>query len=233
MNKRYIDIYNKIFGTSNKVSLLHVDYSASHALSQTIAKELTTLRGKTLDVGCADAPYKDLLHPDVEYVGLDISPGSSVDILIAPGLVWPVEAAVFDNVLVLQVLEHVEDLNFVLSEIYRVLKPGGSLLVSIPFLYNEHGSPDDFRRLTLVGLRSVLSQYSINREYKVGGVGSTIALLLNNFCIKALLSSKWLLPLVPFFFIATVVNNVVGFLMDKIDNTHLFYNNVIIVCQKK
>jgi SAM-dependent methyltransferase len=54
----------------------------------------------------------------------------------------------FNFVLSFHLFEHVYDYRMAVSEIYRVLKPGGVLLVSVPFMHKYHGDPDDFWRLT-------------------------------------------------------------------------------------
>lgn len=62
----------------------------------------------------------------------------------------------FDGVVCLNVLEHVFDSCNVVSETYRVLKPGGSLVLSTPFIFNVHGSPNDYFRFTDSALKKML-----------------------------------------------------------------------------
>lgn len=54
----------------------------------------------------------------------------------------------FDLVVCGEVLEHIADPRPVLSEIRRVLKPGGMVLMTVPFLYPIHADPYDFGRYT-------------------------------------------------------------------------------------
>jgi len=54
----------------------------------------------------------------------------------------------FDVVICSELLEHVPNPPEVLSEVYRVLRPGGLLLICVPFLYQIHGDPYDFGRYT-------------------------------------------------------------------------------------
>ncbi len=57
------------------------------------------------------------------------------------GIHIPYEDNVFDGVLCTQVLEHVVDIDLLLAECNRVIRLGGSLVVSVPFLYSEHEQP--------------------------------------------------------------------------------------------
>lgn len=54
----------------------------------------------------------------------------------------------FDAVVCSEVLEHVYDCKAVLQEIYRVLKPRGVCLISVPFLFHIHADPCDYGRYT-------------------------------------------------------------------------------------
>ncbi|HKY38353.1 MAG TPA: class I SAM-dependent methyltransferase [Polyangiaceae bacterium] len=80
-----------------------------------------------------------------------------------------------DRLLSIAVLEHVSEPERHIAEFRRVLKPGGSLLVYIPFLQPFHASPHDYRRYTDAGMRQLFSDF--NQEVvKVGG-GPTSALI--------------------------------------------------------
>jgi len=58
----------------------------------------------------------------------------------------PFKDNVFDTVICTQVIEHVPRPWLVVHEIYRVLKEGGHLLLSTPFLYPYHLEPRDYFR---------------------------------------------------------------------------------------
>ena len=58
----------------------------------------------------------------------------------------PLEAESIDKVLCCEVLEHLEEPQKAIKEIYRVLKQGGELILSVPFLFPIHADPHDFQR---------------------------------------------------------------------------------------
>ncbi len=60
----------------------------------------------------------------------------------------PFREAVFDVVICSELLEHVPCPPAVLSEIFRVLRKGGTLLMCVPFLTRIHGDPYDYGRYT-------------------------------------------------------------------------------------
>ncbi|HET7612911.1 MAG TPA: class I SAM-dependent methyltransferase, partial [Gemmatimonadaceae bacterium] len=146
-------------------------------MTRTFRRLLPSLSGRVLDVGCGEKPYRRLFDQPAEYVGLDIAAGPQVDIVVQPGERWPLPDAHFDVLISNQVLEHVADLDFTLAEMKRVVKPGGTVVVSIPFIYNEHGSPYDFQRFTVYRARQLFEKFEELDLEKQGGIGSTIAIL--------------------------------------------------------
>jgi SAM-dependent methyltransferase len=76
----------------------------------------------------------------------------------------PVDSQRYDAVLCSQVLEHIPDPPLVLSELYRVLKPGGALWITAPLFYEEHEQPYDFYRYTQFGLQHLLDNAGFSVE---------------------------------------------------------------------
>ena len=133
-------------------------------------------RGVALDVGCGERPYDEFFVHRVErYIGLEYPPAadnlvSVWDILdqlqgvidvFADGQRLPVVDACVDTVLALEVLEHVPDHNACMREIARVLKPGGVLLFTVPFVAPLHQLPFDFRRFTPPGIENMLDRHGV------------------------------------------------------------------------
>ena len=136
--------------------------------------------GRVLDYGAGNSPYRQYISCD-RYVTADVSQNLAGDIehLLVPGECLAVDAASFDAALLLDVLEHVPDPDFVLGEIRRLLAPNGRLFISAPFIYREHETPYDFARYTVFGMRELIGrqQGEIVRLIKAGNVFYTLLAL--------------------------------------------------------
>lgn len=106
------------------------------------------LNGDVLDFGGGEKSlYRGRLLCN-SYTSVNIDPSIFPTWIVSVGGEIPCDKDIFDTVLSLNTLEHMYDPIFGLRECYRVLKPGGDLLLSAPFLYPVHGHPDDFFRPT-------------------------------------------------------------------------------------
>jgi SAM-dependent methyltransferase len=114
------------------------------------------LSGRMLDIGCGTKPYQQLLAPFVtEHVGVDhaetLHQKSNVD-LFGSAYEIPVGSESFDSAVCTAVLEHLEEPEKAVRECFRVLKPGGVALYSVPFIWHLHEEPRDFYRFSKYGL---------------------------------------------------------------------------------
>jgi SAM-dependent methyltransferase len=108
---------------------------------------------RLLDFGCGNKPYRELFACKFrQHVGADIEGNAEAEVVIAEGGRLPVADAEFDGVLSSQVLEHVGDAQLYLGEAFRVLKSGGSLVLSTHGVWPYHPDPTDFWRWTKEGL---------------------------------------------------------------------------------
>jgi len=107
-----------------------------------------------LDYGCGDRPYESLFATKYKnYVAADIAGNSKANIVIKASGQIPADDETFDCVLSSQVLEHVVDPQTYLGEAYRVLKQGGTLIVSTHGIWPYHPDPTDFWRWTIDGIQ--------------------------------------------------------------------------------
>jgi SAM-dependent methyltransferase len=110
-----------------------------------------------LDCGAGASPYRSLF-PSAQYRRADVADIGGLDYLINGDGTVPAESRTFDLVLSTQVLAHVPDANLYLSECFRLLKPGGKLLLSTHGSYEDNDCPHDFRRWTAEGLMQDLQK---------------------------------------------------------------------------
>lgn len=90
----------------------------------------------------------------------------------------PFRDAAFDGAICAEVLEHVPDADALLQEIRRVLRPGGRLICTVPFVFHFHSDPADFRRFSPPGLARALVRAGFEVEFKAGIGGKVVAGLL-------------------------------------------------------
>ncbi len=118
-----------------------------------------TLSGKVLDIGGSKkSGYTGYIQGEHEIVTANIDAASGADSIFDAEKQWPVEDASFDAVLFMNVLEHLYNYENALDEAVRVLRPGGTIVGTVPFMFNVHGSPDDYFRYTKSALTRLLSE---------------------------------------------------------------------------
>jgi SAM-dependent methyltransferase len=141
-----------------------------------IARTLQTpAGGRVLDYGCAEVPYRHFFPSDVEYVAADLEGNPQATLVLNPDGTVPAEDKSFDTVMSTQVLEHVADPGLYLSESFRVLRPGGRILLSTHGIFCYHPDPDDYWRWTGAGLRRAAREAGFEVESVEGiiGLGAT------------------------------------------------------------
>jgi len=240
MDAAAVRVHDAVCGTHPNLRGWHFQWLAVRYLYRDLRRVLAALRGRVLDVGCGGKPYAAWLRQAEKdrLVGIDVVPGPGVDVVVGEGGGWPFPDGSFDAVLCTQVLEHVADLDGTLEEIHRVLAPSGVLVVTVPFLYHEHGAPRDFRRFSRHEVVRLFSgRYEIVEVNAEGGFGSTSCMLLLSW-----LRAAWdrrsparlvKLPLLPAWLAFTLVVNGLGLLLNGVDGTGAYYGNVLVVARRR
>jgi SAM-dependent methyltransferase len=160
-----------------------------------LARNRDCFRGDLLDNGCGNAPFAQWYGPLVDrVVKLDAAPIPSVDV-VAFSDELPFADGSFDTILATEVLEHVTDAERAAADAYRVLRPGGHIVVTVPFMYPTHEAPYDFRRFTHFGLRSLLERHGFE-VLSIDAKGGPV-LLLAHFVVLAIAQFVDLLGKVP------------------------------------
>ena len=126
-------------------------------LREAVDLHKTSEKISILDYGCGGSPYRSLF-PNSNYVRADFTPCEGLDFLLPADSSVPAPDNSFDMVLSTQVLEHVPEPAHYVAECFRVLKPGGFLVLTTHGLFEDHGCPYDFQRWTADGLRLLLER---------------------------------------------------------------------------
>jgi len=119
-------------------------------------------KGSLYDLGCGVRAYEPFfLNFSDSYTGIDW--GSSIhdtkaDIFADLNLPLPVDSAVADTVVCLSVLEHLSEPQTLLNEAYRIMKPGATMILQVPWQWKLHEEPYDFFRYTPYGLRHLFTK---------------------------------------------------------------------------
>lgn len=209
-------------------------FHARAGLVKAVTRMAPSLHGKLLDVGCGSKPYRELFAVDA-YVGLDIDTESTRARAIADhfydGYNFPFADQAYDSILCNQVLEHVFNPDEFLGEIRRVLKPGGKLLLTVPFVWDEHEQPYDYARYSSFGLKALLEKNGLRvlEHHKIGADTSMIFQLMNAYLYKITLKLPNFLRLLIMVTLMAM-NNLLGLLFGRLlpDNPDLFLDHIVL-----
>jgi len=133
-----------------------------------------------LDYGAGDRPYEEMVRTKyARYVAVDHVAtrsgygGKAPDILLN-GESLPLEDVSVDCVILTEVLEHIYDPGPVLKDLIRVLKPGGTILGTVPFAIQLHDEPYDYHRYTCYSLREMFVKSGLHIKH-LNYVGDMVA----------------------------------------------------------
>lgn len=208
-------------------------FIARRGLTKNIKQLSSEISGKILDVGCGTKPYKDFFN-FIEYIGLEFDTGIDNEKKSADyyydGKIFPFQTESFDSVICNQVLEHIFEPEDFLKETFRVLKPKGKLLLTVPFVWDEHEQPFDFARYSSFGLKHLLNRAGfriIIHKRSVNNI-SVIFQLLSGYFYKISFKNKFLKWVVMFLIIFP--SNLIGIILGKLlpANNDLFLDNIIL-----
>lgn len=213
-----------------KISSLHSNRRAHNWLiydvgDRWLERNVDFYRGVTYDLGCGETPYKKWFLQYVDqYIGVDWSDSLheiKADIVASLNEPLPIEDHVADTVLSLSVIEHLSEPQLMLNEAYRILKPGGALIMQVPWQWWIHEAPYDFFRYTPYGLRLILeragfSEISVQPQ---AGFFTMITMKLNYFSLRLIRGPMVIrYSLKAFFVIFWYLGQRLAPLLDKLDH---------------
>ncbi len=210
-------------------------YLIRRVLGQVIKKHCGEMRGTMLDFGCGTAPYRHLFQID-RYLGLEIDAlGHTLkhthSTLLYSGGDIPLENESVDSILMTEVLEHVFNPTQVLAEFYRILRPGGRVIITCPFSWPLHEEPYDYARYTPFALQHLVQSSGLEVKYleKTGNWILVLIQLVLAYSVQNLLPQTDRLNRVGKIIYCTALNPLamgLNFLMPKDDR--LYFNNIVV-----
>ncbi len=231
---------------------------------------LSRAHGEVLDIGCGARIHEQgfrQIGSVTGYTGLDYLPWEQhferqdaegeaamgrIGRLINPDRtvradVWgdahalPIRDRCAGTVALLDVLEHIPEPGAVIAEAFRVLRPGGTALISYPFLVQLHCGVDgdaDYYRYTKAAINHLLAEggFSDIDVVACGGVGTSVAFLINAFTMqllqRLLARTRLFGALLPFAAALFAATQLAGLLLDRLDRTGLFPTSYEVVARR-
>lgn len=214
-------------------------YFARKGLYENISALAAKVSGKILDVGCGQKPYEKLFKSS-QYIGLEIDTyenrrNKKADYFY-DGNKFPFQDSEFDGIVVNEVFEHVFNPSDFLAEINRVLKPEGMLLMTVPFVWDEHEQPHDYARYSSFGLISIVEKngFKVIEHRKSMNDIRVIFQMLTGYIYKKSVSRSGYLNLLTTLFLMAPFN-VLGEILSKIlpRNDDLYLDNILLAQKKR
>jgi SAM-dependent methyltransferase len=228
---------------SYRASLRSPDYFAVRHLRAFLESRLATYVQKdarVVDVGCGEQPLRPLITGrGASYLGLDVVQNGANSVgALALATHIPLAGACADVVVITEVLEHVADTWTAFRELARIVRPGGHVLVTLPFIYPLHEEPHDFVRLTPHALRTLAAENDLEIVELTthGNELESIALIWAQLW-ERLPRGPWLLrkPLTLARMLMNVVTNAIGSALSGAFDARLprkVFTNVVCVLRR-
>lgn len=209
-------------------------YIARRGLISEIRKLSNKITGDVIDVGCGEKPYESLFKFN-KYIGLEHysteNRSAKKPDFFYDGNKFPFKNNEFDSAICNQVLEHVFNPDEFILEINRVIKKNGYLLMTVPFVWDEHEQPYDYARYSSFGVRYILEKSGfkiITIRKSVNGVGVIFQLVnayifkKTRFKLKIFRILAMLLLMAPINFLGIILNKILP------KNDDLYLDNIIL-----
>lgn len=232
-NKRaYVDVLEKIGFSGSDISKMDALRDAINKKSYSYISKY--LNGVVLEIGAGTNYLKNAFENRCnDWISLDYNIiSTSIDVQ-ADGQQLPFKDNIANLIICIDVLEHVPHPDKMISELQRVLKKDGVLILSTPFFFYLHGSPFDFYRFSKYGLSIILEEngFKVNEIQPIAGAISTFGILLTIFIVKVFNFSKYLLKIL--LIINKFMQKIIIVPLDKIiDKEKRFAQGHIVIAKK-
>ena len=227
--------------STTEISKNSVDFIVLHYLIRDLKLAINSFAsGNLLDVGCGNKPYESLFENKLNsYVGCDViqSSDNKVDV-ICKATQLDFQDQRFDTVFSTQVMEHVDNSDLMMGECNRVLKPGGFLILSVPFCWELHEEPYDFFRFTKYGLQELCTRnnFEVVEIMSNGGKWAAISQMNLNMIYGTFKNKSVFTKILKGLFINLGLTSLLNKLAIKFDNK--FYDplltlNYVLIAKKR
>jgi SAM-dependent methyltransferase len=225
--------------------ITHPFYFIRKNILDAIKENAHYLSGIMMDFGCGSKPYKSFFHID-QYIGVDFNgdghdhSNENIDVYYN-GKTIPFDNNYFDSILCSEVFEHLFNIDEILPELNRVLKIRGMILITCPFIWNEHEVPNDYCRYTSYGITHLLkiNGFKIVKVWKKGTFIEVLFQLRNLYALETYFgtyNSKYYSTYKYFSILKKIfilINNVFGIVLNTIlPKRYDIYLSNIIVAEK-
>lgn len=214
---------------ANKAALPHKNRQYHNWLAYKIGdrflRSYTHLyKGDLYDLGCGEAPFKSffLQYAD-KYIGVDWSAtqhDASADIVADLNKQLAMESGIADTIISMSVMEHLCEPQTMLNEAFRILRPGGNLVLQVPWQWWIHEAPHDYFRYTPYALRMMLQKAGFEDVDVVpqSGFFTMFFLKFNYFTKRYVRGPRWLRALLMVLFVPVwFVLQICAPFLDRID----------------
>lgn len=222
----------------------HPGYWVRVRIDAALASHAKLAHGVLLDIGCGNKPFEKIFEPFIDsYIGLEYSPesgyrGNKAD-FCGDAAFLPLADESIDTIICTEVMEHVPNPEKTVEEFYRVLRPGGTVITTAPFVYPVHDA-FDFFRYSPDGLAAIMKRQGLTVEKvePLSGDAVTLAAMFNLYWYgNGFTWTKWLYPfgviLRPILWLLCFTVNVLGGIFEKIIPAKGFSFNHLTVATKK
>lgn len=194
-----------------------------------------------LDVWCWAQPYKEIFKNRKKYIGIDLEQSwhdhslEKEDKIFYDGKKIPFDDEYFDTVVSFEVLEHVFNPDEFLIEIKRVMKKWWQLLLTVPFVWDEHEVPYDFWRYSSFWLKSILEKhwFIVILQRKILTDISFFFQLLNTYFYKIIIKRMPKILAFPLIMFLSIISNIFWLISKILPKNEDFYYWNLILAQKK